>query len=731
MSMLHNIRIGIKTQFATVTIVVLFAAVALSVVVLRTVLASAVHRAVVTASAVNDLNVLGTSLQDYLEGGMSFADVQKSYDTFQTSFKANYSNALTFKFTLDSKKVGASDYLATVWQGVQKAEDLSKTNAGIEADAMAATTDALSKSNDFLSGISQRLADPVEQRKVTVLERKVIQGASINTNSNYTIQLLFKDVVKDVSKKDALMQFLDKAAANASADAKSLQGTPFAQLPVDSLAAIQKARALAEQYVANQTQRLAIHDQVKTEMASLASQISDGQARDIQGTFSSILEVMSTAIYLFAVLVALVVAVQLLVSRSITKPIRHTVDVIKELENGNFSVKARVSGKDDSGVMLASLNVMIQKVQGAIQTVRDSAEQVASSSEQISASAQKLAEGAQSQASSLEQTSASVEELTASVEQVAEHSQGQASAVEQGTASMTQVQKSMEEVSTNLDQISNLAAQSVDNAMAGSDAVAKVVTGIKLIADSSERIGGIVNVITDIADQTNLLALNASIEAARAGEHGRGFAVVADEVSKLAERSASSTKEIGTLIAESVKSVNEGVQIAVGSQSAMEQIREASQKVRDMIAALSQAMGQQVTAIRQMSDALSNISEKSASISAATEEQTTNARQVAKAVENVNELTQSAASSAEEMSAATEQLSGMAQDLQRLMGQFKIDDTNGARKLAVIEASSRGNDKRAGGNGNGHGGNGHNGNGKPAYHPAELAATASQARKGA
>src|SRR5208337_3059099 len=163
-----------------------------------------------------------------------------------------------------------------------------------------------------------------------------------------------------------------------------------------------------------------------------------------------------------------------------------------------------------------------------------------------------------------------------------------------------------------------------------------------------------------------------AIEAARAGEHGRGFAVVADEVSKLADRSSTSTKEIESLIKESVRNVTLGVETAKGSQVAMEQIRAASQKVQQMIAGLSDSMSRQVGAVKELTTALESVSEMSQSISAATEEQTTNAKQVSRAVENVNEVTQSAASAAEEMSASTEQLAGMAQGLQKMTTQCKI-----------------------------------------------------------
>ncbi len=388
--------------------------------------------------------------------------------------------------------------------------------------------------------------------------------------------------------------------------------------------------------------------------------------------------------------IALVVAllVYILLSRSITRPLSRGVSFARSIAEGDLRASLELQRRDEVGMLAEALNGMSGRLSSMVATIQDSAEQVAASTEQMTVSARSLAEGSQSQASSLEETAASVEQLSASVIHVSEHARAQFDAVRHGSATMEDVEKSIVAVSRSLGEIAALAGNAVEKSAEGARAVGQVVEGIMLIAESSEKIGGIVNVIAEIADQTNLLALNASIEAARAGEHGRGFAVVAQEVSKLADRSTTSTKEIEGLIKESVKNVTRGVEIAHGSQGAMEQIRESSQKVQGMIEDLTRMMERQVAATGELSKTLENISSMSQTITAATEEQSGNAKQVSLAVENINEITQAAAASAEQMSASTGEIAEMAQTLRRMIGQFKVAGIEGAGFPAVTPPAS-------------------------------------------
>ncbi len=172
---------------------------------------------------------------------------------------------------------------------------------------------------------------------------------------------------------------------------------------------------------------------------------------------------------------------------TITRPLAASVRFAEQVASGNLAHRLDIARGDEIGMLARALDTMRVKLGTMVAGIRESAELLVSFSQQINASARGLAEGAQGQAATLEQTSASMEELAASVDQVADHARSQASVAEMGTRSVLRVQESISEASGSFSRISQLAGDSVQDAVDGVNAVKEVMSGITLIAGSSRE----------------------------------------------------------------------------------------------------------------------------------------------------------------------------------------------------------------------------------------------------
>ena len=321
------------------------------------------------------------------------------------------------------------------------------------------------------------------------------------------------------------------------------------------------------------------------------------------------------------------------------------LDEIADLADGDLRSYATVS-EDFTGAIADSINFAIDQLRDLVSRINDTSQEIAQYTANTQGITNQLAEASEHQAQEIAGASAAINEMALSIDQVSLNAEESATVAERSV------------------QIASNGAEVVNRSIDGMDIIREQIQEtskrIKRLGESSQEIGNIVALINDIADQTNILALNAAIQASMAGEAGRGFAVVADEVQRLAERSASATKQIETLVKTIQTDTNEAV-ISM-EQTTSEVVRGAN---------LSKDAGVALDEIQTVSN---NLAKLIANISDAAKLQSASASHIATTMNVVQEITSQTTGATFDTARSVSELAGMAESLRESVTDFKLPE---------------------------------------------------------
>ncbi|NJL82918.1 MAG: tetratricopeptide repeat protein [Chloroflexaceae bacterium] len=317
---------------------------------------------------------------------------------------------------------------------------------------------------------------------------------------------------------------------------------------------------------------------------------------------------------------------------------------IEGARQGDLTVEAQVDA-GEVGSIADAFNVTLRSLQHLVQQVQATANQVRDSAIANGTAVAELSVGATAQDRAIQTVTLSVQEIAAAIESVAESAQSAAEIAHLSRQAAQEGQIAADRTVASIDNIRGSVADTSKKA--------------KRLAESSQEISKIINIIYDISEKTNILAYNASIEAARAGEYGQGFRQVAEEVRQLAEQVTFSAQEIEQVIS------------SIQSETA-EMMRMMEDSTTQVVAG-TQLVRQTKETLQGLAQISLEIDDLLSSISAATISQQESSQRVTETMQEVAQVAQITASEAQSVSTALQALVTIALDLQASASRFQVD----------------------------------------------------------